>query len=246
MNGMDKISDRTVARLSLYRRLLGDLAGGGVEQVYSHQLAAASRVTAAQVRRDLMGVGYTGTPVRGYRVGELAAAIGRILDVAAGGEPVALVGLGNLGKAMVTYFSERRGGMKVAAVFDNDPRVVGWIVSGQVCRHVDELPEIVRTQGIRVAIITVPAAGAQAVADRLVEAGITGLVNFAPIRLRVPESVYVENMDMAVALEKAAYFARRAGNVGQAFTRHPSGRPSPANEPQPGAAAPHAEAPADA
>lgn len=202
------VSDKTVARLSLYRRLLSDLLNQGIRNVYSHQLASAAGVTAAQVRRDMMAVGYSGTPVRGYSVPDLIDSIGHLLD-SAQGQSAALVGLGNLGRAITAYFSGRRPKLAIVAAFDNDPYKVGRIINGVECFHINDLGIIVEQRNIRVAILTVPASEAQQVVDNLIHAGVKGILNFAPVRLRVPPDVYVDNMDMAVCLEKVAFFARQ-------------------------------------
>jgi redox-sensing transcriptional repressor len=202
------VSDKTVARLSLYRRLLNDLLNQGIRNVYSHQLASAAGVTAAQVRRDIMAVGYSGTPVRGYSVPEMIESIGNLLD-STQDQTAALVGLGNLGRAITAYFAGRRPKLAIMATFDNDPYKVGRIINDVECFHINDLGTIVEQRNIRVAILTIPAGEAQQIADMLVRAGVKGLLNFAPVRLRVPADVYVENMDMAVCLEKVAFFARQ-------------------------------------
>jgi redox-sensing transcriptional repressor len=202
------ISDKSIGRLSLYRRLLNVLQAEGGRSVFSHQLAQMAGCTAAQVRRDLMAVGYSGNPTHGYDVSRLIESIREFLD-APGGQGVALVGVGNLGKAILAYFTGRRPNLQIVTAFDNDPYKVNRVIHGCRCYGMDDLPEVVAKQGIRLGIVTVPASAAQGVADSLVRAGVRGLLNFAPVRLRVPPSVYVEDIDMTVALEKVAYFARQ-------------------------------------
>ena len=131
-----------------------------------------------------------------------------LLD-AAQGQNVAIVGLGHLGRAITVYSAGRWPKLSIVAAFDNDPAKVGQVINGCTCYQDTEISRIVAEQDIRVAIITVPASEAQKVADTLVEAGVKGILNFAPARLRVPPDVYVENMDVAVSLEKVAYFARQ-------------------------------------
>jgi len=203
-----KLSDRTVGRLSLYRRLLNNLAKTGAKFVFSHDLAAAAGATAAQVRRDVMAVGYTGSPTKGYEIAELADSIARFID----GEqpqPVALVGVGNLGRAILAYFTGRRPNLCIVAAFDRDEHRVNRVIHGCRCYPVELLEETVAAKGIRTAIIAVPAGEAQAVADRLVRAGVRGLLNFAPTPLRVPQNVFVQEMDITTSLEKVAFFARQ-------------------------------------
>ena len=202
------ISAKVVARLSLYRRLLASEAASGAQHIYSHQLATRAGVSAEQVRRDMMAVGYNGTPIRGYCIAELMNCIDGLLD-AAQGQNAAIVGLGNLGRAITVYSAGRWPKLSIVAAFDQDPAKVGEVINGCTCYPATDIPRIVAERDIRVAIITVPASEAQKVADRLVEAGVKGILNFAPARLRVPPDVYVENMDVAVSLEKVAYFARQ-------------------------------------
>ncbi len=203
-----QISDKTVGRLSLYRRLLSNLLREKEEEfVFSHRLARAAGVTAAQVRRDMMVIGYNGSPKKGYAIGDLIESIGYFLD-APGVQTVALVGVGNLGRAILTYFAGRRPNLKIVAVFDNDPNKAGTVISGCRCYAMQDMPEVFKEKKVNTAIVTVPASQAQSVADTLVAAGVRGLLNFAPVNLRVPVSVYVEDMDITTSLEKAAFFAR--------------------------------------
>ena len=205
---MKGISERTIERLSLYRRILVQLASEHTETVCSHNLATLARGTPAQVRRDLMAVGCSGRPSQGYDVAELTDGIGQFLD-APEAQAVALVGVGNLGRAILAYLANRRPKLTINAAFDNDPGKIGREIEGCGCRcfSIDQMPDIVRSRGIRVAIIAVPASVAQSVADQLVSAGIAALVNFAPVRLQTPEGVFAEDIDIGTALEKAAFFA---------------------------------------
>jgi redox-sensing transcriptional repressor len=203
-------SDKTIGRLALYRRLLGQLKLQRVGHVFSHQLAALAAVSAAQARRDVMAVGYSGSPQHGYEVETLAEAIGAVLDATASGtEPVVLVGLGNLGRAIVSFFCQHHPRLAIVATFDVDPQIVGRVVQGIHCYPMNRLHEIVGQQGARVAILAVPAAAAQDVAYNLIAAGIRGLLNFAPVRLKLPGAIYCENFDMTLSLEKVAFFARQ-------------------------------------
>ncbi len=154
-----------------------------------------------------MLVGYTGIPARGYSAEGLAEAIGALLD---GPEPeaAALVGVGNLGRAILAYFLGRRPKARLVAAFDTDPAKVGRVIQGCRCYSIEETQRRVREHGIRVGLIAVPAVAAISVADRLVRAGVRGLLNFAPVPLHVPAGVYVEQMDMTTWLEKVACFAR--------------------------------------
>jgi len=201
---------RTIGRLSLYRRLLHALLKSGNETVHSHQLASLADVTAAQVRRDLMVVGRSGTPRRGYNVRDLIDGIGAVLD-APMTQGAALVGAGNLGRALLTFFRGRRPKLSITAAFDVEPAKIGQVIYGCRCYPVEELERIVAEKGIRVGIVTVPASEAQHIADALVRAGVKGIVNFAPVPLHVPAGVYVEHVDVTMSLEKVAFFARQNG-----------------------------------
>lgn len=201
-------SDNVVRRLSSYRRLLRVLASRGTRHVYSHELAALARVTAAQVRRDVMGLNISGNPARGYDVEALSESIGAAIDNPEG-EEVALVGIGKLGRAILAYFEGRRPKLSIVAAFDTDPEKVNRVIHGCRCYPLDQLENELRRQNIRCAVVTVPVDDAQPIATRLVQAGVKGILNFAPRPLVVPENVYVESMDVTTALEKVAYFGRQ-------------------------------------
>jgi len=201
-------TEKTVGRLSLYRRIAQELAAQGQPYVFSHALAQRAGVTAAQVRRDMMAARVCGSPSRGYAIGELIDRIGRFIH-AADVEPVALVGVGNLGRSLLAHFLGRSPHLEIAAAFDNDPDKVNRVVQGTRCYPMEELERVIRERGIITAVLTVPASAAQAAADRLARAGIRGLLNFAPVPLRLPADVHVQHIDITVALEKAAFFARK-------------------------------------
>jgi redox-sensing transcriptional repressor len=154
-----------------------------------------------------MGIGYSGSPNRGYDTGELLSSISKLLDSPAG-QGVALVGVGNLGRAIIAHVARQRPHLFVAAAFDLDPEKVGRVIHGCRTYALEELPRVTAELDLQVGIVAVPAAAAQAAADRLVAAGVHGLLNFAPLPLRVPDHVYLENLDWTVSLEKAAFFAR--------------------------------------
>lgn len=200
--------DKTIERLSMYRRLLGNLAVEQVRFVYSHELAQAAGRTAAQVRRDIMVLGFTGSPTKGYEISSLIEAIGRFLDAPAMQE-IALVGVGNLGRAILSYFAGRRPNLSITVAFEKDPGKADRVIHGCRVHRIEEMAQMVRSRGIDTAIVAVPAQEAQRVTDLLVGAGVCGILNFAPVRLRVPVSVFVDNMDLTTSLEKVAFFARR-------------------------------------
>jgi redox-sensing transcriptional repressor len=200
-----RIPVNTIGRLSLYRRLLQEQLAAGARQVYSHQLASLAVSTAAQVRRDLMTIGFAGSPRRGYAIPELVEAINAVLARSIE-TTAALVGVGNLGRAILAYYANRQP-IRFAAAFDRAAEKTGRILHGCRCYPVDDMAAVVSREGIRVGVIAVPAVDAQAVADQLVLAGVTGILNFAPVRLRVPAGLHVENVDLMMALDRVAYYA---------------------------------------
>jgi redox-sensing transcriptional repressor len=205
------VSRRTVQRLSLYRRLLTDLKRTGTTSIYSHQLAHLAGVSAAQVRRDFMVIGYSGSPNRGYQLETCLASIEDLLDGTTR-QDVALVGLGRLGHSVLAHFAGRRPLLRIAAGFDTDPGLIGTSVEGCPVYSMADLERIVKQKAIRIAILAVPSERAQAVAESLVRAGVRSIVDFTSVPLRVPENVFVRQMDITSALETAAFFARQEGD----------------------------------
>lgn len=210
MSGKARISPKTISRLSLYRRLLAEYRTvNRTEWIYSHELAHHAGVSAAQVRRDIMSLGYSGTPNTGYEIRPLIEKISAHID-APEGQQVALVGIGNLGKAIMAYFVGRSASLQITAAFDIDPAKTGRVLYGCRCYNVSEIPQIIPQKKILVAILTAPATAAQEIAELLASSGIRGILNFAPVTLKLPPYVYVEHWDMAIALEKVAFFARKS------------------------------------
>lgn len=205
---MSSTPEKTIERLSIYRRLLSEALSDGKQGIYSHELADRVGGTAAQVRRDLMQVGFSGNSKTGYDVEALVAAIGEALDNP-DGEPVLLMGVGNLGRALLHFFTAHHPKLKIVAAFDNDPHKTDRVIHGCRCYGLDDLEAVVDREHVRVAVLAIPATAAQPIAERLVANGIKGLLNFVPTALRLPPGVVVENMDMTSALEKVAYLARQ-------------------------------------
>ena len=201
---MKKVSEPTIGRLSLYLRLLAELKAGDVETVSSEELAARIGTTAAQVRKDLSLFGTFGKRGLGYDVGELESRLRDILGLETEWS-VALVGAGRIGAALFGYETFRRQGFYIEAVFDTDPEKVGQRWDGQEVLPDGSMEEVVRTREIEIAVLAVPARSAQSVADRLVEAGVKGILNFAPTRLDVPSDVVVRSVDMALEMEGLSY-----------------------------------------
>ncbi len=203
---VEPLPNRMVERLVAYRRHLRQCLGEGRTQIYSHELARLERVTPAQVRRDLMTIGYTGSPATGYGVEGLIEHLAGLLDTRSIGG-FALVGAGHLGRAILDYLARQHPEYQVAA-FDINPEKTGRITHGYRCYMIDELERVLAECPMRVGVIAVPAEAAQDTAIRLIAAGVSGLLNFAPVRLHVPDSVFVEDADIALLLEKVAFFAR--------------------------------------
>jgi redox-sensing transcriptional repressor len=207
-----KIPEATVARLPLYLRSLVEVTDAGTPTISSERLAELSGVNAAKVRKDLSYLGSYGTRGVGYDVEFLLFQMSRELGLTHDW-PVVIVGLGNLGHALANYGGFRERGFPVAALVDADPRVVGTEISGLTVRHIDELPAIASEHPIAIGIVATPAAAAQDVADRLIEAGVTSILNFAPTILAVPEAVSLRKVDLAVELQILSFYQqrRRAG-----------------------------------
>ncbi len=205
------IPERTLERLALYRRILKNAIDDRKPSIYSHELAAISGVTSAQVRRDLMTVGYQGHPRHGYEVEGLLKQLDTFFDVQSGIKMV-LVGVGNLGRAILAYFSAKRPHFSIEATFDTDPAKTDRAIHGVRCYPMERLVPFTLENRVHVGIIAVPATEAQRVADLLVQANVTGFLNLAPARLKVPSDVFVENLDMTLSIEKVSFFAKSCLN----------------------------------
>jgi redox-sensing transcriptional repressor len=204
---MRPLPHKTIERLSQYRRALLMVHTSGKTHIFSHEIAKIIHITAVQVRRDIMLIGYTGTLRKGYNVKELIDLIGEIID----SEMiirVCVVGVGNLGRAMINYFSGKRTKLLIVAVFDSNTEKVGKKYSGVTCFDIEQLGDFVKKEDIKIGIITVPADQGQVVADRMVKSGIKGILNYAPKSVSVPKDVYLEEYDMITSLEKVAFFVK--------------------------------------
>jgi redox-sensing transcriptional repressor len=199
-----KISDSTVRRLSAYLRLLQEVESLGTETISSEELARRAGTTSAQVRKDLSFFGSFGKRGLGYSVHELLAAIREILGLTRSWS-VAVVGAGKIGSALFSYRDFQKRGFDVRAVFDSDPDKVGRPWGSRQILSDARLEDVLRAEGIEIAIVAVPAEAAQAVVDRLVSAGVKAILNFAAVRLRVREDVALRNVDMAMELEALSY-----------------------------------------
>jgi redox-sensing transcriptional repressor len=193
-----------VSRLSLYLRELQHLVRDGQATTSSSHLGQRLGLSDAQVRKDLAYFGQFGYPGVGYRCEELIAAIRRILGTDRGWS-VAMVGVGNLGRALLGYKGFSQQGFHIIAAFDVDPARVGSRIEGVPIFHLDRLAEVIRQHRIRIGLIAVPAASAQIVADALVSAGVEGILNFAPVTITVPPGVNLVGVDLAIELEQLTF-----------------------------------------
>lgn len=204
MVNKSRIPRPTVKRLSLYLRELESLEEAGQQTISSKQLGDALGLTDAQVRKDLAYFGQFGHPGIGYRIAELISQLRKILGTDRQWN-AAIVGAGNIGRALMPYARFRRKGFEIVAVFDADARVVGKEVAGHRVRPMSDLPALVKERNILIGIVAVPVSAAQSVANALIQAGVKGILNFAPVRLDVNDRVSVVSVDFLVSLEQLAF-----------------------------------------
>jgi redox-sensing transcriptional repressor len=208
------IPEASVARLPLYLRALQAMADRGDTTVSSEELAVAAGVNSAKLRKDLSHLGSYGTRGVGYEVAYLVYQISRALGLSQDWA-VAIIGIGNLGRALANYGGFAMRGFRTACLVDADPRQVGQRVSGLVVRHLDDLEQLIAEHQIAIGVIATPAGSAQAVADRLVAAGVRSVLNFAPAVLTVPPGVELRKVDLSTELQILAFHEqRRASSAG--------------------------------
>jgi redox-sensing transcriptional repressor len=210
---MKKISESAVRRLSLYLRFLQEAEAAGTETISSEELARRGGTTSAQVRKDLSLFGSFGKRGTGYSVRELVREIRSILGLARRWN-VALVGFGKLGSALFSYRDFEQRGFQIRAVFDADPAKVGGTFGGLTVWADEEMDRVLREEEIDIAVVAVPADAAQAVVERIVKSGVRAILNFAPVRLRVPAGVTLRNMDVTLELEGLSYALTSGGANG--------------------------------
>ncbi len=206
-NKPQALPGKTVERLSQYRRILYNSIREGKTNIYSHELARMMNLTPVQVRRDLMLIGYSGSQSKGYVVKDLVALIGKIID-SDKGQRIIVVGMGNLGRAITSYFSGKREKLSIAAGFDNDLQKTDRVVAGIPCYHINQLKEYIEKEGISIAVLTVSPEATHEVSKKLLEAGIKGILNYTSVPLTVPEDVHLEEYDIVTSLEKLAYLVK--------------------------------------
>lgn len=202
------ISKATIDRLPLYFRTLRLIQQEGTEIISSEELGRRIGVTPEQIRKDLASFGEFGKKGVGYFVRELIRNIGEILGLHRNWN-IAIVGVGHLGWALANYRNFASLGFNLAAVFDVDPAKVGQLIGGVEIFSLDRLEEVARERNIHIGVITVPAESAQAVADKLVAAGVRGIWNFAPIKLNVADNVRLVSEDLSVGLSSISYYLSR-------------------------------------
>ncbi len=199
------VPEATVARLPLYLQVLVEAADTGTGTLSSDDLARAAGLNSAKVRKDLSFLGTYGTRGVGYRVAELTAEISQVLGLT-GDRPVVITGIGNLGRALASYDGFAKRGFRVEALVDADPAKVGTSVGGHRIEPLEQLDQLVRDRGITIAVIATPAEHAQDVADAVVAAGVTAILNFAPTHLEVPTTVTVRTVDLSTELQILSFY----------------------------------------
>ncbi len=211
--GSQGIPEATIARLPVYLRVLYACAEQGIATVSSEELAAAAGVNSAKLRKDLSHLGSYGTRGVGYDVDYLVYQVSRELGLTQDW-PVVIVGAGNLGRALANYGGFATRGFRIAAVLDVDPAVVGTeIAAGHVVGDAGQMEAVVDKHAVSIGVIATPASAAQGVCDRLVTAGVTSILNFAPVVLSVPAGVDVRKVDLSIELQILAFHAQRRSVV---------------------------------
>jgi redox-sensing transcriptional repressor len=199
------VPDIVIGRLPVYLRALGQLLEMGQEFTSSQELGQILGIGSAQIRKDLSHFGEFGKQGTGYEISFLSEQIAKILNVDRDW-PMALVGFGDLGQAIAHYGGFAAKGFHIKAIFETDPAKIGQEVNESVVQDVAKLSDIIYQEGIKMAIIAVPASAAQEVADKLIEAGVRAILNYAPITLNVPEYVRVQYIDPVVHLQRMTYY----------------------------------------
>lgn len=205
---IDELPGKTVERLSQYRRMLYNQVRQGKMNIFSHELARLMNLTPVQVRRDLMLIGYSGSQSKGYIIKDLITLIGKIIDSETN-ERVAIIGMGNLGRAITSYFTGKREKLSIVAAFDNDLQKIDRIIAGVPCYHINKMSEMIPAEKISIAILTVAPEATYDVAKMLFNAGIKGILNYTSVPLTVPDGIFLEEYDIVTSLEKLAYHVKQ-------------------------------------
>ncbi len=205
---IEDLPGKTVERLSQYRRMLYNQVRQGKTNIFSHELARLMNLTPVQVRRDLMLIGYSGSQSKGYVIKDLITLIGKIIDSETN-ERVAIVGMGNLGRAITSYFTGKREKLSIVAAFDNDLQKTDRIIAGVPCYHINKMSEMIPAEKISIAVLTVAPEATYDVARMLFNAGIKGILNYTSVPLTVPVGIFLEEYDIVTSLEKLAYHVKQ-------------------------------------
>ena len=203
----NSIPEKTIERLSEYRGPLLASHKQGITHIFSHVLAGIHGITAVQVRRDLMLIGFSSDTKKGYDVQVLIEYISRILDSPTSMN-IAVIGMGHLGQAITKYFNGKGLKLKITAAFDIDPEKVGKHIGGIPCYHMDNFEEVVEEREISIVIVSSPTKVAPTLVLPIINAGIKGVLNFTSTPLNFPQGIIVENYDITTLLEKVAYFVK--------------------------------------
>lgn len=204
---MNALSEATVKRLILYKRILEKISYEGIRNIFSHELATFTGGSAAQVRKDIMDIGYFGTSSKGYIVDELRNKISQILD-SPEGVKIAIIGVDNLGLALFEYIYWHFNNLANLFAFDVDNKKVNEKVLNCIIDSIDNLPAVVKNEGIKIAILSVPMDKAKEYSRKAILSGIKAIINFTSTHLLLPKQIYVENLDIIQSLEKLSYYTR--------------------------------------
>lgn len=203
------IPEKTIERLSEYRRTLLKCHAQGITHIFSHVLAGMHGITAVQVRRDLMLIGFSSDTKKGYDVKVLIDFINNIL-YSEQTMNMAIIGMGHLGQAVTKYFNGKGLKLRITAAFDVDKNKVGTTIDNIPCYHIEEFEERVEEMDISIAIVSLPTSQAATIVLPIINAGIKGVLNFTSVPLNFPQGIVVENYDITTLLEKVAYFVKVA------------------------------------
>lgn len=201
------LSHRTIERLSKYRRLLEKYKNPKGAYIFSHHLARMLDLTSVQVRRDLMLIGLSGNHRKGYNIEELIKLIGQTID-AKQGHNIAIIGMGDLGRAVTRFIRKSNTKMNIVASFDIDPAKINEVVDGVPCYHISTIRSHIKELSVDIGVLTTSAEAAQNIADLLVDSGVKGLLNFTSVHLDVPSNVYMKDYDIMTSLEEIGFFIK--------------------------------------
>ncbi len=205
---MKSLPPKTIERLCIYRRTLLKYLSKDTTFIYSHELAEILHLTSVQVRRDLMLIGCSGSNNKGYNIEKTIESINTTID-SKEGQRIAIVGVGNLGQAIIKYFNSKKTKLKITAAFDVNLKKINKSIANINCYHVNDLQKIIKKENITIGIITVPREEAIEITKKLVDSGIKGVLNYTTVPINVPNDVFLEEYDMITSLEKVAFFAKR-------------------------------------